>query len=616
MESRFEAQATGSQQAWSLWSGLTETTDLETFFSSWLALQCSLIQDCRQGVLALSEPGTRRYMPVAAWPENGQDSERLADVLEQTLSEQEGMLVGLEAVDGSSRYGLAYPIIVDGECHGAVAVEVAADREDLLRPAMQSLQWGVVWIENHYRRRRNLDDRDSLSRLKAAVEILAGVLSEERFDGAAMAFVTAVSTRLACDRVSLGLIKKKFSQVLAVSHSAVVGKKMNLFRAIGAAMDEAVAQRTEIIYPAPEEAPDLVRRDHETLAVKHGTRAILSVPLYGRDQYYGAITLERQKDKPFTEEELAYVKSVVALSGPALDSKYRYDRPVVVLAYSAFKRQASRLLGAGYTGRKVAVLAIFVAALVFSFARGDYRISADTVLEGAVQRSVVAPFDGFIAKAPARPGDLVSGGELLCALDDRDLRLERINWLSRQNQYRRQLQDALARRDRAEANIIQAQLDQATAQLELAESRLERVDLRAPFEGVLLSGDLTQRLGGSVRQGEELFQIAPLDAYRVILKVDEGRIADVAEGQRGNLVLSALSDETYGFTVTKITPLTTSAEGSNYFRVEARLDNLSPLLRPGMEGVGKINVEERLLIDIWTRPMLAWFRLKLWAWWP
>ncbi|MFO8048148.1 MAG: GAF domain-containing protein, partial [Desulfosudaceae bacterium] len=299
---------TGSQQAQSLWSGLTEATDLETFSSSWLALQCSLIQDCRQGVLALSEPGTRRYMPVAAWPEDGRDSERLADILEQTLSEQEGMLVGLEAVDGSSRYGLAYPVIVDGECLGAVAVEIAAAREDLLRPAMESLQWGVVWIENHYRRRRNLDDSDSLSRLKAAVDILAGVLAEEHFDGAAMAFVTTVSTRLACDRVSLGLIKKKFSQVLAVSHSAVVGRKMNLFRAIGAAMDEAVAQRTEIIYPAPEEAPDLVLRDHETLAVKHGTRAILSVPLYGRDQYYGAITLERQKDKPFTEEEVAYVK--------------------------------------------------------------------------------------------------------------------------------------------------------------------------------------------------------------------------------------------------------------------------------------------------------------------
>ena len=119
-----------------------------------------------------------------------------------------------------------------------------------------------------------------------------------------------------------------------------------------------------------------------------------------------------------------------------------------------------------------------------------------------------------------------------------------------------------------------------------------------------------------MNQGEELFQIAPLDSYRLILKVDESMISDVFSGQRGELVLSALPEKTYGFTVSKVTPMTTSAEGRNYFRVEAALDAESRLLRPGMEGVGKIQVEDRLLIDIWTRPVWEWLRLKLWAWWP
>ncbi|HET57574.1 MAG TPA: hypothetical protein ENN35_03930 [Deltaproteobacteria bacterium] len=66
----------------------------------------------------------------------------------------------------------------------------------------------------------------------------------------------------------------------------------------------------------------------------------------------------------------------------------------------------------------------------------------------------------------------------------------------------------------------------------------------------------------------------------------------------------------------KITPLTTAAEGSNYFRVEAALEQGSPALRPGMEGVGKIAVDQRLFVAIWTRPVFEWFRLKLWSWWP
>lgn len=614
MESHVDAQM-DPQQVRSLWSGLGESADLETFFASWLGLQCLQMKDCCQAVLALASPGTQQFLPVASWPEAGTDGERLADVLEQSLSEQEGILVALSPVNGAARFGLAYPIIVDAECVGAVAVEVAAANEALLRPAMESLQWGATWIENHYRRHRNLEDGDVLARLKTAVDILAYVLAEEHFDGAAMSFVTAVATRMDCDRVSLGLVKKKFAQVMAVSHSAVVGRKMNLLKAIGGAMDESIAQRTEIAYPPQTDTQALVLRDHEHLAVKHGTKAILTLPLYGRGKYYGALTLERQKDRPFTADEVSYVKSLVALSGPALDSKYRYDRPVPLIVLSAIKRQATRLFGQGNAGRKAIALAIILVMLVFSFLKGEYRISAETVLEGAVQRSVVAPFDGFIAEAPARAGDIVEKDALLCALDDRDLRLERIHWLGRRNQYQRQLQDAMAGRDRAEANIIQAQLDQAAAQLELAETRLERVKLKAPFAGVLLTGDLTQRLDGAVRRGEELFTLAPLDAYRVILKVDERRITDVAEGQKGTLILSAIPEKTYTFKVTKITPLTTSAEGSNYFRVEAGLDQPSPLLRPGMEGVGKIDIDRRLLIGIWVRPISEWFRLKLWSLW-
>ncbi len=615
MESRSDEQVTERKNTGSSWNGLEGSTDQETFFSSWLAIQSGSIGGCIQSVLVLGDPTGQQYLPVTSWPEGAGDGERLVDVLEQTLAEREGMLVELSRLDGSDRYGLAYPIAVDDACVGAVAVEVEAG-EEALRRAMESLKWGVAWIENHFRRRRNREDADALDRLKAAVDILAGVLGEDHFDGASMAFVTSLSTRLACDRVSLGLIKKKHARVEAVSHSAVVGSKTNLLRAVGAAMDEAVSQRAEILYPPLPGTPVFVVRDHEHLAQKHGSQAVMTVPLYVKGRYYGALTLERQKDRPFTEEELAYVKSVVALSGPALENKHQQDRHLVFLILGSLKRQAERLFGAGYTGRKALLMALILLVAVFSFVRGEYRVAADAVLEGAVQRSIAAPFDGFIQSAPARAGDVVTSGHLLCTLDDRELRLERLNWLGRQTQYQRQLQEAIAQRSRAEANVISAQLDQAAAQLELTESKLERVAVRAPFDGIILSGDLSRRLGDAVRQGEELFQIAPLDSYRLILKVDEARIADVAEGQRGGLVLAALPAEKYEFTVEKITPITTAAEGSNHFQVEAALDRVAPSLRPGMEGVGKIEVDRRLLVAIWTRPLFEWFRLKAWAWWP
>jgi hypothetical protein len=103
----------------------------------------------------------------------------------------------------------------------------------------------------------------------------------------------------------------------------------------------------------------------------------------------------------------------------------------------------------------------------------------------------------------------------------------------------------------------------------------------------------------------------------VILEVDERDIDDVAVNQTGQLALSSAPEQALPITVEKITPLSTAEEGQNYFRVEARLDgNIPPRLRPGMEGVGKISIERRKLIWIWTYKITHWVRMFFWSWWP
>jgi len=205
---------------------------------------------------------------------------------------------------------------------------------------------------------------------------------------------------------------------------------------------------------------------------------------------------------------------------------------------------------------------------------------------------------------------------VLAALDDKDLALERLRWSTTRRQRLTEFDRALAERDRADINIIKAQIDQAEAQIALLDEQLSRVKLIAPFDGIVVSGDLSQSIGASVTRGEELFQIAPLNAYRVILEVDEGDLADVAVGQSGSLLLSSLPETPLKFIVHRITPVAEAKEGRNYFRVEAHLHDVSKRLRPGMEGVAKTQVEERLLVWIWTRKLIDWARLTLWKWMP
>jgi RND family efflux transporter MFP subunit len=206
----------------------------------------------------------------------------------------------------------------------------------------------------------------------------------------------------------------------------------------------------------------------------------------------------------------------------------------------------------------------------------------------------------------------VKQGAVVARLDDRDLQLERLKVSSRREQLVKQHREALANHDRAQIRVIGSQIDQAEAELQVVEEKLARTEVRAPFDGVVVSGDLSQKLGAPVQRGEVLFEVAPLEDYRVVLQVDERDVRDLVEGQPGQLVLSSMPSERLAFRVARITPVSTAEDGRNFFRVEARLDHGVERLRPGMEGVGKVDIGERRLIWIWTRHLLDWLRLELW----
>ena len=275
------------------------------------------------------------------------------------------------------------------------------------------------------------------------------------------------------------------------------------------------------------------------------------------------------------------------------------------------------LTTSGLVGLKLGVLSAVSLVLFFTFAEGDYRVTADARLEGTVQRAVAVPTAGYLVDSDVRAGDIVRQGDLLFSLDDRDLRLERLKWASQKLQYKREHSEAVANHDRARSRILSAQMEQADAEIALLDEELKRTRVTAPFDSFVVTGDLSQSLGSPVERGDVMFELAPLNSYRVILEVDERDIDDVAVDQIGQLALTSAPEEALPITVEKITPLSTPEEGRNYFRVEARLDGeITPLLRPGMEGVGKIHVDERKLIWIWTHKIVHWFRMFFWAWWP
>ena len=148
--------------------------------------------------------------------------------------------------------------------------------------------------------------------------------------------------------------------------------------------------------------------------------------------------------------------------------------------------------------------------------------------------------------------------------------------------------------------------------MKLVEQQLARAKLVAPFTGLVVKGDLNQSLGAPVKRGEVLYEVAPTNEYRVVLKVDDRDIGLITLEQRGHLKLSGIPVKSIDITIDRLTPVSDTEKGRNYFRVEAVMDSHSDLMRPGMEGIAKIEIGREKLLWIWTRRLVDWLRLFIW----
>jgi multidrug efflux pump subunit AcrA (membrane-fusion protein) len=381
-------------------------------------------------------------------------------------------------------------------------------------------------------------------------------------------------------------------------------------------MDEAVDQNAMIVVPQPAGSPPLVRRANAALVTEHGSGAVCTVPMTVSGKPAGALTLERAAGRPFDAATIELCEAIAGLAGPMLDVHRREDRWFGARLGLWWREKLAQLFGPRHGGLKLAAIVLAALVAFLTLAKGDVRVSAATVLEPQLQLAATAPFNGYIREAPARAGDLVKKGALLARLDDRELKLERLKYLSQEEEFTKQMRSAFADRNHAQVQILTAQLEQAKAQVARVEEQLQRTALSAPFDGVVVSGDLSQQLGAPVERGTVLFEIAPLSEFRLVLKTDERDIAYLQPGQRGTLLLAAFPDDPIGFEVAKITPVSTPRDGKNYFRIEAKLDRTDPRMRPNMEGVGKVDIDRRRYIWIWTRQVVDALRLIAWSWLP
>lgn len=442
-------------------------------------------------------------------------------------------------------------------------------------------------------------------------EILNNWLITSTASSCAAAIVNDLTRRLDCERTVLAKIEPGKVEILAISGLSNPDPRQRCNQACSE-LFESLAARGDGFHRSEKQTEPAFTSAFERYKLLSNTECV-AVQIYTTSNAtkYGLVFDSVLNEGTSSQKRLADIRLTDGLEILCLKRAAEPGRGGRLL--NASKSFLQRCFGKGNLNSKLGLLAISILCIAATLIPFDFKVSAPITLEGSTQRAIVAPFESYIRAAHVEAGMTVRSGEPLVELDKTKLVLELDKWQSEKAKLGREYDRALAELNHAEAQILRAQLGQAEAELNLVNDKLARTVLYAPFDGVVISGNLGSSLGAPTARGELLLELAPLTGYRVVLGVDERDIGHVQTTQFGELTLNAMPGERWPFEIINVASAAPGEDGEHIFRVEAKLSKTSDQLRPGMQGLGKISVGEESLAYLLSRRLLGWLQLNTWA---
>jgi hypothetical protein len=334
--------------------------------------------------------------------------------------------------------------------------------------------------------------------------------------------------------------------------------------------------------------------------------------LRNNNDIVGVCSFERAANA-LSEAELRHIKITLGLITTRLDDLKKHDRWFGTRMADFIRNKIARLVGYEHTWAKIFAILCSLFILFAAFIPISYRVTSPMIIKTDDVTYITTPFDGYIDTVTFRPGDLIQTGKLLLSLDKKNLLLEESELLAEKNRQEREIEKARAAGELADMCIAQAHSDQVSAKLEINHYKLNQASILAPYNGVVVEGDLLEKIGSPVKQGDVLLKIGQIKNIYSEAKVSETEIHNITSGSQGQISMASRPQDHIVIYVKIIEPSAVVSQKDNVFFVRCAFkDTIPSWLRPGMTGVSKINAGNRTLIWILCHRTVDFIRLKLW----
>lgn len=424
-----------------------------------------------------------------------------------------------------------------------------------------------------------------------------------------------IAAILGGSRVTLGWREGMNLKLVATSHGGRVAQNVREAEAIVRVMEECADQNNEAAFPEIS-GSKAVTREHQEFSRAHQDEVLLTAPLRdGAGAPVGVLLVEREASEGrWSEADLERLRLACDLVASRLVDLYRRSGWWGKRVWRSVRTSAAGLLGVERTGAKLAVVVLLLTLVALAVIPVDHKVSAPFLLKTDSALMSTAPFSGYIDEVRYHLGDVVKKGNVLLTLDRRELLLEEANGLAIRDRNEREARSYEAENKLAEALMAKAQVRQEDAKLAIVRHRLAKTEIRAPFDGIVVEGDLRERLSAPVQLGEPLLKMVQLRDLSGQLQVDERDIGYLAQDLSGEVVFASRPDESFNVLVDRFEPVAEVRPEGNVFLLRVRLtDDAQEWWRPGMSGVCKLTAGRRSLL--WVLAHRTVETLRLWLWW-
>jgi RND family efflux transporter MFP subunit len=347
----------------------------------------------------------------------------------------------------------------------------------------------------------------------------------------------------------------------------------------------------------------------EWLGREGGPRGLAVLPLEDDQGVLGVIAIETQDDEPPVDDDTDELVTVLAnQTTVAIRNAELYQRvPMIGMLEPVFGRAKS-----GVSGRRRLLLRGGIVAALLAiglFLPLPSWVSGDASVRPAVPVPLRAATEGTVEEVFVSEGERVSSGTLLARLrsDELELELEQVRAASQGA--RVEAARARSQGDLATFRAQQAEINELFEREKFLLSEIDRTDLVAPIDGLVLTKDVELRRGERLSRGETFLDLADLSMMEVEVDVQEKNVDRVFTGRSARLKVHAYPGRTFRGQIVRVAP---RASAGGTFRVTVRLSNEDGALRPGMTGRAHLDTPNRPILRAVLDPVVHRLRIKFW----